>query len=477
VSAARDRLPACAPHLDRWWRKADGPGRIERPGGPDLGPDYFVLVAPVVWFYVLQAGVEPLLAERAAMLTETQKMEMLSRLVMQLNRVSDLDILMEHILTQARRIVNADAGSIYIAEDRVLHFTYTQNDTLQRRLANGEKLIYTTFSLPINHKSIAGHVADTGKPLRIADVYAIEDTAPYSFSQSFDAASRYATRSMLTLPLKSATGALLGILQIINAQDDQKNVVPFSENDEKMMLQFASIAAVALERAQMMRAIILRMIRMAELRDPKETGAHVNRVGGFAVEIYEKWAAPRQLPPREIEKNRDLLRMAAMLHDVGKVAISDVILKKPGRFNSDEYEIMKRHTVLGAQLFMDRQSEFDAAALQVALSHHEKWDGSGYPGHIDLASGLPLSGHTDAAGRPLGKKGPEIPLFGRIVALADVYDALSSQRTYKDAWAESDVLATLEHGSGVDFDPELVDIFFSIIDIIRAVQSRYADDA
>jgi response regulator RpfG family c-di-GMP phosphodiesterase len=282
---------------------------------------------------------------------------------------------------------------------------------------------------------------------------------------------------MLTLPLKSATGALLGILQIINAQDDQKNVVPFSENDEKMMLQFASIAAVALERAQMMRAIILRMIRMAELRDPKETGAHVNRVGGFAVEIYEKWAAPRQLPPREIEKNRDLLRMAAMLHDVGKVAISDVILKKPGRFNSDEYEIMKRHTVLGAQLFMDRQSEFDAAALQVALSHHEKWDGSGYPGHIDLASGLPLSGHTDAAGRPLGKKGPEIPLFGRIVALADVYDALSSQRTYKDAWAESDVLATLEHGSGVDFDPELVDIFFSIIDIIRAVQSRYADDA
>ena len=411
------------------------------------------------------------------MLTEKEKMETLSRLVIQLNRVSDLDILMEHILTQARRFVNADAGSIYIAEDKILQFTYTQNDTLQKRLSKGEKLIYSTFSLPINEQSIAGYVASTGKPLNIAHVYEIEATAPYNFSKEFDEASRYATHSALTIPLKSANGSILGILQIINAQDDDRNVISFSEKDEKMMLQFASIAAVALERAQMMRAIILRMIRMAELRDPKETGAHVNRVGGFAVEIYEKWATLRNLPQREIDLNRDLLRMAAMLHDVGKVAISDLILKKPGRFNSDEYEIMKQHTVLGAQLFLGRQSEFDDAASQVALTHHEKWDGSGYPGHIDLVSGLPLSGHTDPAGRPRGKKGTEIPLFGRIVALADVYDALSSARIYKEAWNESDVLTTLESDAGSHFDPELVDIFFSIIDIIRSIQNRYADDA
>jgi HD-GYP domain-containing protein (c-di-GMP phosphodiesterase class II) len=411
------------------------------------------------------------------MLTEKEKMETLSRLVIQLNRVSDLDILMEHILTQARRFVNADAGSIYIAEDKILQFTYTQNDTLQKRLSKGEKLIYSTFSLPINEQSIAGYVASTGKPLNIDHVYKIEATAPYNFSKEFDEASRYATRSALTIPLKSANGSILGILQIINAQDDDKNVISFSEKDEKMMLQFASIAAVALERAQMMRAIILRMIRMAELRDPKETGAHVNRVGGFAVEIYEKWATRRNLPQREIDLNRDLLRMAAMLHDVGKVAISDLILKKPGRFNSDEYEIMKQHTLLGAQLFLGRQSEFDDAASQVALTHHEKWDGSGYPGHIDLISGLPLSGHTDPAGRPRGKKGTEIPLFGRIVALADVYDALSSARIYKEAWNESDVLTTLENDAGAHFDPELVDIFFSIIDIIRSIQNRYADDA
>ena len=220
------------------------------------------------------------------MLTEKEKIETLTHLVTELNQVRDLDILMEHILTQARRFVNADAGSIYIAENGNLKFTYTQNDTLQKRLSSGEKLIYSTFSLPINEQSIAGYVAETGQPLSIPNVYRIDPTAPYKFSQEFDIASRYVTRSALTIPLKSARGDLLGILQIINTQNEQKKVASFSKKDEKMMMHFASIAAVALERAQMTRAIILRMIRMAELRDPKETGAHVNRVGGFAVELY-----------------------------------------------------------------------------------------------------------------------------------------------------------------------------------------------
>lgn len=409
------------------------------------------------------------------MLTEQEKMSTLSRLVIELNQVSDLDILMEHILVQARRFVNADAGSIYIVENRMLRFTYTQNDTLQKRLSKGEKLIYSTFSLPINEHSIAGYVAATGRPLNIPDVYEIEATEPYSFSKEFDQASRYTTCSALTIPLKSAGGTLLGILQIINAQDQAKCVIPFSDQDEQMMLHFASIAAVALERAQMTRAIILRMIRMAELRDPKETGAHVNRVGGFAVEIYEKWASRRDLDQKEIDKKRDLLRMAAMLHDVGKVAISDLILKKPGRFSKDEFEIMKQHTLLGAQLFLGQQSEFDDAASQVAFSHHERWDGNGYPGHVDLKSGRPLPGRTAGDGRPLGKKGTDIPLFGRIVALADVYDALSSARIYKAAWQEADVLVKLEKESGRHFDPELVEIFFSIIDVVRSIQARYQD--
>jgi HD-GYP domain-containing protein (c-di-GMP phosphodiesterase class II) len=410
------------------------------------------------------------------MLTEKEKVDALARLGIDLNRIHDLDILMELILTEARRFVNADAGSIYIRDKDMLHFTYTQNDTLQQRLANGEKLIYSTFSIPVNKTSIAGYVATSGQLLNLADVYKIDATKPYRFNKKIDEDSHYTTRSQLTIPLKKFDDDILGILQIINTQDENGQPATFSEKDEQMMSHFASIAAVALERAQMTRAILLRMIRMAEMRDPKETGAHVNRVGGFALEIYERWARKHELPQQEIDQNRDVLRMAAMLHDVGKIAISDLILKKPGRFNRDEYEIMKQHTVLGAQLFLDRQSDFDAAAAEVALNHHERWDGEGYPGHVDLATGKPSPGSGKKAGGAGGKKEEEIPLFGRIVALADVYDALSSARVYKEAWDEDEVLAKIEESAGRHFDPELIEIFFSSLDILRSIQRRYVDN-
>lgn len=409
------------------------------------------------------------------MISESEQLDTLRELGIQLSHVQDVDILMERILSEARRFVDADAGSIYIRDGASLHFTYTQNDTLQKRLGKNEKLIYSTFTMPISKKSIAGYAASTGKTVNIPDAYKITGDAPYGFDRHFDDTSRYGTHSMLSVPMNTAKGDILGILQVINAQDGEKNIIPFSENAEKMMQHFASIAAVALERAQMTRAILLRMIRMAEMRDPKETGAHVNRVGGYAVELYERWALGRGISQPEIDKKRDILRMAAMLHDVGKVAISDIILKKPGRFNEEEFTIMKQHTVLGAQLFSDSKSDFDDAAAEVALNHHERWDGGGYPGNVDVATGLPIKNHEKPGGGAKGREGEDIPLLGRIVALADVFDALSSARVYKEAWKESDVLDTIEKESGRQFDPELVDIFFSILDVLRAIQQRFKD--
>ncbi len=409
------------------------------------------------------------------MLTESEKLNVLTTLGIELNQVNDLDILMERILTEARRFVNADAGSIYIRHDDSLHFSYTQNDTLQKKLAAGEKLIYSVFTISIDEESIAGYVASTGGPLNIPDVYEIDPVKPYHFSKKFDEVSKYRTHSMLTIPLLNIKGNVLGVLQVINAQDPENRVVPFSETDEKMMAHFASTAALALERAQMTRAIILRMIRMAEMRDPKETGAHVNRVAGYSIEIYEHWARKNGLADIEIDRNRDIFRMAAMLHDVGKVAISDTILKKPARFTDEEFAIMKQHTVLGARLFVDKQSDFDDVAAVVALNHHEKWDGKGYPGYVSVETGNPLPGHTNADGSPVGKKAEEIPLFGRIVALADVFDALSCTRVYKEAWSEDRVLDTLRKDSGTHFDPELVDIFFNKIETIKSIQQRYQE--
>ena len=410
------------------------------------------------------------------MLTEKQKLDTLMVLGIELNRIHDIDILLERVLTRARQFVNADAGSIYIHEGDRLDFAYSQNETLQKRLPAGEKLIYTTFSVPIDQTSIAGYAAATGKVLNIPDVYKLSPTKNYHFSNKFDQATGYVTRSMLTIPLMSTQKDVLGILQIINAQNQEKQIQTFSQTDEKVMLHFAGIAAVALERAQMTRSMILRMIRMAEMRDPKETGAHVNRVAGFSLEIYEHWAQRHNIDRKEIDKTRDLLRMGAMLHDVGKVATSDLILKKPSQLSFKEYEIMKQHTIHGARIFSNPQSDYDEVAAIIALNHHEKWDGSGYPGHVDVATGKPLPGHKSRDGRPLaGKKGEDIPLLGRIVAIADVYDALSSKRSYKEPWEESQSIEIISQGAGTHFDPELVDIFLARIALIRAIQSRYSE--
>ena len=409
------------------------------------------------------------------MLSEKEKLNKLTNLGIELNQIRDLDILMERVLGDARIFVNADAGSIYIRDNDTLLFTYTQNDTLQKRLPPGEKLIYTTFTLPIDKTTIAGYAATTGDPLNITDVYEIDPASPFQFGRQFDESSGYKSPSMIAVPMKTARGDLLGVLQIINAQDENGQVIPFTDADESLMQHFASIAAVALERAQMTRSILLRMIRMSEMRDPKETAAHVNRVGAYALELYEQWAHNHGISRHALVQERDSLRMAAMLHDVGKIAISDLILKKPGRFNKEEYQAMQQHTYLGARLFLDSQSDFDEAAYEVALNHHEHWDGNGYPGHIDVVTGAPLKDRVAPDGSAPGKKGKEIPLYGRIVALADVYDALSSVRVYKEAWDEPKVLATIEKEAGRQFDPELVEIFFSRLHAMRAIQERYQE--
>ncbi|MDR2661657.1 MAG: HD domain-containing protein, partial [Treponema sp.] len=221
------------------------------------------------------------------------------------------------------------------------------------------------------------------------------------------------------------------------------------------------------------RAMILRMIKMSELRDPKETGTHVNRVAGYAVEIYDRWAYRHQVPDDERERFKDTLKIASMLHDVGKVAISDIILKKPAKFTPEEYTIMQHHTLYGAQLFEDPQSPVDVVARDVALTHHENWDGSGYPGWVDPLTGRALKAAAD--GRPLGKKGEEIPLTGRIVAIADVYDALCSRRVYKEPWSEADVLAEIKQLAGTKFDPGLIDVFFEILPSIKQIRSLYPE--
>jgi len=159
--------------------------------------------------------------------------------------------------------------------------------------------------------------------------------------------------------------------------------------------------------------------------------------------------------------------MAAMLHDVGKVAISDVILKKAGSLTYDELLKMREHTIRGARLFKRTSSLYDSMSADVALNHHENWDGTGYPGHIEnLFSPKIYMGP--------GKRGTEIPLYARVVSIADVYDALVSQRAYKKGWRQEHALRYLRYQAGKKFDPELVSIFLKMDELLVAIQKKYA---
>lgn len=401
---------------------------------------------------------------------DTRRLQTLLNVSASLDQSNDLDALLDRILTEARAFSSADSGTIYLVDGDRLRFAYnSRSNDAESSDPHAHRFNYLNHTMPINDKSIAGYVALTGQPLVISDAYSLGSDVPYSFNPKFDREANYHTRSLLTVPLNAARGQTVGVLQLVNAMDrDTHQAVPFRPEDILYVLLFGKDAASAVDRATLTRRIILRMIRMAEMRDPKETGAHVNRVAAYSVEIYDRLAAMRRVPSDESRKYKDLLRLAAMMHDVGKIAISDEILKKPGRLDDDERAVMQTHTVVGARLFSDGDSELDMLSREIALNHHERWDGGGYPGRVDDINGDPITFGP-------GKRGEQIPFFARIVGLADVYDALCSRRTYKEPWDENRVLSTIRAESAQHFDPEVVKAFFDVHPVLLAVREKYQE--
>ena len=390
--------------------------------------------------------------------------------------IRDKDILLERILTEARQALNADAGSIYLVEGNQLVIHYAQNATLQKRLKPGEKLPFSVFSFPINGETIAGAAVKTKQFINEPNVYAISPDKQYKFGTISDTITGYKTVSTLTMPLIAVSDDVLGVLQMINALDIHGHIRAFTSDDEMFLSHFAANAATTLMHASLTREMILRMVQMAELHDPRETGLHVHRVANYAVEIYDRWAFNHNVHRHEREEFRDALKIAAMLHDVGKIGISDSILKKPGKLTPEEYQIMQSHTWRGSKLFLSGNSAVDTMSRDIALRHHENWDGTGYPGHVSEETGAILkynSTHTAAQ----GLIGEEIPLGARITALADVYDALSCKRVYKEEWTEDKVLEEIKRLRGIKFDPEITDAFLEVIPRIKEIKKRFSEAA
>jgi HD-GYP domain-containing protein (c-di-GMP phosphodiesterase class II) len=247
----------------------------------------------------------------------------------------------------------------------------------------------------------------------------------------------------------------------------------FSGEDQALAMNFASLASLALERSNLTRTLVLRIMGIAELHDPKETGAHIRRVSQVATRLFVAWASQRGWSEDRILKELDALRPAAMLHDVGKVGISDVILKKPGALTPEERTVMQSHTVIGAKSALKGQrTALDAAIRDVTLYHHARWDGTGYPTRAEIAAVLEELGEDGS--RVPEPRGEGIPLAGRLVAIADVFDALMSRRAYKEAWSPADVRDEFERMSGLHFDPELVQLFLSDFDSYCAIHAAIA---
>lgn len=409
----------------------------------------------------------------------SQKLQQISNLRDKLAQIKDVDILLENILSAAREIVNADAGSIYEynESENKLKIRYSQNDTQQRRLAPGEKLPYVSFSNVATTHSISGYSTLYKKTVNIPDVYNMDEyidkdkkeLRPYNFDSSNDENTNYHTKSMLTLPLIMTNGKVLGILQIINSQDEAGNVIPFTEEAEFYVSYFASSVVQIYEYAYLTKQLVERLVKMANYRDPRETGIHVERVSCFSLEIYDRYAANKHIPEAERNKFRDNLKLAAKCHDVGKVAVADKVLKKQGLLDDDERAIMRGHICIGAQIFTPAESDLDRMAFEVALHHHDRWDGGfkGFPKNFDYMeyvpeTKMPINNEQELVGA-------EIPLSARIVALADVYDALRHRRVYKDAWPLDYTLKEIQKESGKQFDPDVVEAFFQVIDRIEAI--------
>ncbi len=401
-----------------------------------------------------------------------EQLDAIARVDVQLQEIQDVDVLIDMILSDARRLLRCDAGSVLLREGDELMLKWVQNDSLSRALPPGQTFRVPIARIPIGGNSIAGYVGKVGHPAVIDDAYLIPDSAPYRFNREVDERTGYRTRAVLAMPLRTGAGKVIGVLQLLNPLDQEGTPrAGFAPDDLDAIHHFSSAATLALERAALTRAIVMRMIRMAELRDPSETAAHVQRVADYSIILYDAWAAKNGIDPATRVRERDTLRIAAMLHDVGKVGIPDAILKKPGRLTVEEYRAMQQHVVIGARLFADGESALDRAALDVVLHHHERWDGAGYVGDI----GSELERKTVSNGPVTGgaMAGDKIPLFARIVSVADVYDALGSKRQYKEAWPEDRVVAEIKANSGRQFDPEIVELLDQCLPAFRVVAGQY----
>ena len=387
---------------------------------------------------------------------QQSRVKAMNDLELNFNEISDFGVLMGQVLEIVPQVIHAPMCCVFLPEgdDFVLAYATRSED---------DKESGTSF---IGH--IASHTGILAQAVK-ETTSTVEKLMPTDGSLVEAAGLQGATASAIAM--KSGSGETLGVLFV--ARQPNTTHASFTEQELTDLRHIATLISTALERRALKEKMMWSKVRMAESRDPSETGPHVKRVSATALEIFDGWAKRRGMRQEDSQFSRETLRMAAILHDVGKIGISDLILKKPGKLTQEEYEIMKHHSVLGVPHLLGNDSE---DAREVAMHHHERWDGRGYPGAVSIENiSCDDQSLLEMQLPSTGMKGDDIPLFARMVAIADVFDALSSHRAYKEAWEPERVEAEMRKESGKAFDPELIEIFFERLDRIRAARARHPD--
>jgi HD-GYP domain-containing protein (c-di-GMP phosphodiesterase class II) len=358
----------------------------------------------------------------------------------------DFEEVLGMVAETALRLGSCEGVSLYEVVGNHLRFIKSRNLVFESRPMRSS---FKEILLPIDEKTMAGYTAWSKKIVNIDDVYHLPSDSLFTYNPGFDTMMNYRSKSMLAIPMLDTKGNCLGVLQLINRNVDGE-LVSFPKDLEPVLKALASHFGVVLRNLRVSQALkqsrietVKKFVKASEYHDT-DTGGHIERMSRYSVLLYKALG--------KSEQECDIMALASMLHDIGKIATPDAVLKKPGKLTPEEWEIMRRHTVNGYEMLAGAESPFLQVGSIIAYTHHEKWDGSGYPRAL---------------------KSHQIPIEGRVVALADVYDALCSRRCYKESWPMEKVLETIKESSGSHFDPDLVNLFLDNFDKIQEIQNRF----
>ncbi len=338
----------------------------------------------------------------------------------------NINLLIKTIAEETKTALNADRCTVYLYDK--------DTNELYSKVATG--LDVKELRIPAD-KGLAGHVMQTGETINIKDAYSDK-----RFNSDVDKETGYRTKNMLCMPIKNFNQEIIGVFQVLNKFDEY-----FTPDDEDLLVAIASNAGISLENAQLFEkqrklleeqkivldSFIETLATSIDARD-KITSGHSARVRMYAVLIANEFGME--------QNDLYILEKAAALHDIGKIGIRDAVLQKEGKLTPEEYKHIQQHVEITHHILEKIHMSKDFQQItEIACSHHEKFDGTGYYRHL---------------------KGEEIPFGGRILAVSDVFDAITSKRHYRDKMPIDKVINIIKDGSGTHFDPLVVEKFLSI---------------